>query len=126
MGWAYLMTGVVTFIVTTKIIMHEIAAREIHKRNQDSLWKSTAELHGWKIIDGSDLALAMVSGLVIGAFWPLAIVLGGLFLAFRGFTPKIERDYEQAQRDAMELEKLRRLAREHDLPMPDDRDGSAR
>jgi hypothetical protein len=117
-GWIYLVGATIAFVAATRMTMHRIAANEIHKRENDPFYGSLAEKRGWPVTEGMDVGLAVSIGLGVAAFWPLAVVLGIILLLFRGFTPKIERDYEKQQRDAAELAALRKLAREHNLPMP--------
>jgi hypothetical protein len=117
--WVYLIISVTAWLITVKIMMHRIAATEIAKRRDDPVYCQTAKTFGWSITNGEDLGLASIVGLVIGMLWPAAIIGGFLLLLFHNFEPKIERDYEQAQRDAEELKRLRELARKHNLPMPE-------
>lgn len=56
-------------------------------------------------------ALCLTTGVFVSSVWPAALLV---LAVVRGLTSPTER--AEAQR--RELEQLRRLAREHDLPMP--------
>lgn len=53
----------------------------------------------------------VLGGLALGLFWPVT-------LPFRLLSRHVVAPTEQAERDRLELEKLRKLARDHGLPMP--------
>jgi hypothetical protein len=64
------------------------------------------------------LGLALFGGFGVALFWPVTIpvtFLYRLFLVGDLFRTPIEREEEQRE----ELEALRALAREHNLPMPE-------
>lgn len=71
------------------------------------------------LIDGGDRALAIFVGLFAAAIWPVAAVVGALYLIFSKvtlFTPIAERQRQQrvaAKAQERELEELRRQVREY-------------
>lgn len=68
-------------------------------------------MQGEPVLDYDDRVIAMIGGLVAGMFWPITLP-GSIFV--RRLVPPTER----AQRERVELEELRALAKKHNLPMP--------
>lgn len=66
---------------------------------------------GKPLVDGEDRVMSLVMGILIASVWPLALIV----LAASSF---LRSPTEIAEADRVELERLRKLAREHNLPMP--------
>lgn len=66
---------------------------------------------GKPLVDTEMRILSVVMAALIGIVWPLALLV--VLIAGRLRTPT-----EVAEADRVELEALRKLAREHGLPMP--------
>lgn len=65
------------------------------------------------LIDTEDRVLTLILGAMIGLAWPIALIFLAAARTLR--TPT-----ERAATERRELEQLRKLAREHGLPMPED------
>ena len=69
-------------------------------------------------IDGADRAFAAFFGTVMAVFWPVALPVRAAWQATNR-KGLLQTSKEKADADRQELDALRRLAREHHLPMPE-------
>lgn len=115
-GWVVLAAYVVGWLWTARLMairaVDSEARTELERREE---WrKRFKEPHrddGKPLVDREDRVMNLVMGLLVGVVWPLILP----FLALAA-SMRIPTEVAEAQRQ--ELESLRKLAREHGLPMP--------
>lgn len=112
-GWLW-----TSYVIAMRMTESEAQTVLARRESWRSRFREPHEDDGKPLVDGEDRAMNIILGLLIGLVWPLALVVLGLSKALRSPT-------EVAEADRAELEALRALAREHNLPMPNEKDGTA-
>jgi hypothetical protein len=116
MGWlifsAYLLVAVVCGVRFGVRYIERDAREELGRRER---WRrrfnEPHEDDGEPLVDDFERGGFVLGGMLLGLIWPLS-------LPFRLLMRVAVAPTEMVERDRLELERLRKLAREHDLPMP--------
>ena len=90
--------------LTVRLLDNEVRRSPLHRNARE-------EAESW-------LGLSMTAGFFMALFWPVVAPVRGLYwicMEGRLFRTPIEREEEQKE----ELDRLRKLAREYNLPMGD-------
>jgi hypothetical protein len=108
MGWLVVMAYVVVWLLygwrlTIHLLDAEVRGRSIYTTAEEAA-------ASWR-------GLSMLSGFGLALFWPVVAPVRGVYrVASSGGLFRTPTEREETQR--RELEALRKLAREHGLPMP--------
>lgn len=110
-GWIIFAVYVVGYLWTTRhlaVSLNERDAREeLHRRDLGRRGERSSE----PLVDTEFRLANLVMAALIALLWPLA-------LAVLAVAPRMRAPTEIAEQERRELEALRKLARDHDLPMP--------
>jgi hypothetical protein len=98
-----------TWLAVARRYLNSVARENLRFRAGRSHWADDP------LVDGEDRGLALLIGFLAALIWPLAL-LALVVMRSSLLTTEVEKQEEQR----IELEKLRKLAREHNLPMPGD------
>ena len=113
MGWLLLVAYLLGWAWTGRRIAvanledsarHTLKRRRIHTRPGED---------DEPLVDGEERVMAVTIGALVGLAWPVALIVMAL-------SRRLKAPSEVAHAERRELEALRKLAREHGLPMPGD------
>lgn len=121
--WRVYVTRQVEYVAQKRLAELEKLYGTPGYRSEDrDLWIAKAVRNTGGLVSDYDRSEAVLTGALAGLFWlPFWAWLAArilLALATQGLTSPTERAFEQRAAERAELEALRKLAREHNLPMP--------
>lgn len=115
MGWLILGVYVIGFLFTArKVALHlieEDAVSELRHREEMRRYREQPQYDGKPLVDGADRVMNLFMGCMAAAAWPVVLAVWAVARSLRSPSERIETDQQ-------ELRALRKLAREHNLPMP--------